>query len=1165
MKKLVLLFVLLCSFSYSAEDLTISDISEGSIGLNQIVDLHVNRVNNQIYVVSGSLRADFYVSIYQQNPDGSLTQIVQENLSSEYWPDLYNQTQVSSDGGIIYLIDGRRNLVVLEWDKINNTIEEVQSLVFEPQSQECRCSLALSNDDKTLYYSNNFDIKVLPLSETGVIDENKITTLETVDPDNTGLYIQDMGFTSDGSILHVMRRQALTSYKRNSEDGLLTEFSEFRIFTETYLDYGDEFYDLVVDKSSDSIFLISERDPFNENLDFVYINKLLWDELDEEYVVEARHVQNYLPESKIYLNDNKLIYVNTTDTQANIPARITTLSFDPSLLEFTSEITVLENDLITISDGASQDLILLGDNIYLSSEALVAKNGQSSTRARGILVADVLAGKAVVREVLINNKVTKNHRFSQNSISGDLEVFIAREDDRNISLYKRNVATGSLEFTFNQAPYSDFFDKGSSDVFVLNPTGEYLFVRENTDIASYKINKSDFTFNRVASTTSLAGASYLTVSPDSNFLYAFGSSEVEVFQINPVNGELSLSGSSEISYQGYDVAFSSNSRDFYVMNIQPSMCLDGISRLIHYKVDQNDGSLAQSTNIEIHGGCNGGIVLSDDDSMLFVESQNGIDIYLRNLDTGELTFDSAISEYFNEQGTQNSLERIQDMIISADSSLLTIFMHNKIVNLTLVGGAYIFDQELILDSDVDLSDSGNGSYISVSADKRFAYLVKQNETYTIALKSPTEDSTFVGTSFSPITLDLGSVNYDLYSEYFTSPNLSFTASNLPSGLQISIDGIISGNLNRAALSSETFITKISVTNGVYEYSEDLSISINLSNTAPQSEDAVHDLISTNSFKSEVILQDSESDKMFLEIVTYPSNGEVSLIEAEKGRFEYRPSESFMGSDFFDYIVKDSFSESISYRHTFEVTRNDSPITIADDFQVSLGLTIELDILANDIDDGALDVSSIDILPPFPQSEALIGGLQVLPSGVILYQAPSIDRVLNGFSESFSYRAKDDLGAWSEPAKVTITISNSRPTVADDSVSTDFQTAVTIDVLSNDSDSDGQLEPASVTVSGVFPSNGEIQEITESGQIIYRPFNGFDGTDTFQYTVKDNNGAESDPATVTVTVRAQATGGSNPPPTPPPTPPSSGGGGGSSSFYLLLLLFILNSYKVRKRN
>lgn len=104
-------------------------------------------------------------------------------------------------------------------------------------------------------------------------------------------------------------------------------------------------------------------------------------------------------------------------------------------------------------------------------------------------------------------------------------------------------------------------------------------------------------------------------------------------------------------------------------------------------------------------------------------------------------------------------------------------------------------------------------------------------------------------------------------------------------------------------------------------------------------------------------------------------------------------------------------------------------------------------------------------------------------------------------------------------KVDITIGvggNAPPMAQDDSAITDEDVAVVIGVLNNDSDSDGTLIAASVTVTG-GPANGGTSVNPANGAITYTPASGFSGSDAFTYTVDDNEGATSNTATVTIDV------------------------------------------------
>lgn len=89
--------------------------------------------------------------------------------------------------------------------------------------------------------------------------------------------------------------------------------------------------------------------------------------------------------------------------------------------------------------------------------------------------------------------------------------------------------------------------------------------------------------------------------------------------------------------------------------------------------------------------------------------------------------------------------------------------------------------------------------------------------------------------------------------------------------------------------------------------------------------------------------------------------------------------------------------------------------------------------------------------------------------------------------------------------------NRGPAANPDAATTPRGTAITIAVLANDSDPDGDtLSIASVTA----PANGTA--VASGTSIVYTPRAGFTGTDTFSYTASDSRGGTAT-ATVTVTV------------------------------------------------
>jgi hypothetical protein len=113
-------------------------------------------------------------------------------------------------------------------------------------------------------------------------------------------------------------------------------------------------------------------------------------------------------------------------------------------------------------------------------------------------------------------------------------------------------------------------------------------------------------------------------------------------------------------------------------------------------------------------------------------------------------------------------------------------------------------------------------------------------------------------------------------------------------------------------------------------------------------------------------------------------------------------------------------------------------------------------------------------------------------------------------DGFRYRANDGV-AFSNVAAVVIDVIsvNDPPTATDDSASTTINTAVVIDVASNDSglpEGDLVIGSASPTTA---PANGTAAGNSD-GTITYTPNNGFKGIDTFDYEICDSGGCATPP-------------------------------------------------------
>lgn len=185
--------------------------------------------------------------------------------------------------------------------------------------------------------------------------------------------------------------------------------------------------------------------------------------------------------------------------------------------------------------------------------------------------------------------------------------------------------------------------------------------------------------------------------------------------------------------------------------------------------------------------------------------------------------------------------------------------------------------------------------------------------------------------------------------------------------------------------------------------------------------------------------------------------------------------------------------------TIQIVANEPPVAADDAATTDEDTPVLIDVLANDSDDiGPIDIDG------FQQAA---NGIVSLVAGQLNY-APNLN--FNGV-DSFTYTITDGIDTDSATVVVTVNAINDDPVANDDNAGTDEETPVSVDVLANDTDVDGD----SLTISGVTPgANGGVT--TDGSTVTYTPDLNFTGDDTFTYTIDDGNGG-SDTATVTVAV------------------------------------------------
>jgi hypothetical protein len=313
--------------------------------------------------------------------------------------------------------------------------------------------------------------------------------------------------------------------------------------------------------------------------------------------------------------------------------------------------------------------------------------------------------------------------------------------------------------------------------------------------------------------------------------------------------------------------------------------------------------------------------------------------------------------------------------------------------------------------------------------------------------------------------------------------------------------------------SDSFTYQIDDQNGATSNVATVMINVSGVNDAPVASDDSGSTDEDNAVNVNLISNDTDVDGTVdvssVSVVVQPANGSVSVDSS--GLATYTPDADYNGSDSFTYVVQDD-GTATSNVATVTITINsvnDAPVASNDTVSLQEDTPHNINALGNDSDvDGTVQSGTLELVA------SPANGSAVVSAGVITY-TPGAD--FNG-SDSLSYRVQDDLGEWSNTATVAITVQsvNDNPLANNDSATTDEDTAVIISVLANDSDVDGTLDNTSITIDSA-PSSGSLTD-NGDGTLTYTPTLNTNGSDSFSYSVLDNEAASSNSATVSITVQ-----------------------------------------------
>ncbi|HHC7173292.1 TPA: tandem-95 repeat protein [Vibrio parahaemolyticus] len=422
------------------------------------------------------------------------------------------------------------------------------------------------------------------------------------------------------------------------------------------------------------------------------------------------------------------------------------------------------------------------------------------------------------------------------------------------------------------------------------------------------------------------------------------------------------------------------------------------------------------------------------------------------------------------------------------------------VKLTQAGVDAVNNDELNLKG-LTISASVSDGVNPTASDSDSLIVNRVNDAPTIkvdAVESITEDAVSTDTVVATLTVrDTDTPEDQLTVSLENNSNGYFVlVGNEVKLTQAGVDAVNNDELNLKDLAISA-----SVSDGVNPTASDSdSLVVNRVNDAPTVENAIADQVLSEDFDAYTIdlnevFKDSDSSLEF----SVSGNSNV-LVSIENGIVTISPTADWNGSEILTFKATDPSGESISQTVNFTV----APVAdiVADKATVVEDTPTIIKVLGNDTFEGDGKVVSLDT-----NNGPANGTVSVNPDGSVTY-TPNDNYV---GKDTFTYVVTSGGVSESTTVEVNVTPVNDAPVAKDDIATTQEDTAVTIDVLSNDTDVDG--DKLSLQSASVPEAQGKVEIV--DGKLVFTPAENFNGDAEIIYTVTD--GQLADEAKVTVTV------------------------------------------------
>ncbi|MDX6275104.1 MAG: large repetitive protein, partial [Frankiales bacterium] len=384
-----------------------------------------------------------------------------------------------------------------------------------------------------------------------------------------------------------------------------------------------------------------------------------------------------------------------------------------------------------------------------------------------------------------------------------------------------------------------------------------------------------------------------------------------------------------------------------------------------------------------------------------------------------------------------------------------------------------------------------GSYaFDVTADDGFGGQAVQSLTLDVPNTAPTaadpqSRTQAVGSGLAP--LSAADANLDTLT-------FSKLSGSLPAGVVLNDDGSFTGALTTPGSTSAV----IGVSDG--SLSTSFTFTVVVPNTAPVATDDTVTALGGVTTVVDVLANDTDADADTLTITAVGAAGKGS-VTCGPTSCSYTPAARAHGTDSFTYTVGDGRGGSDTATVAVTLT-NTAPSVVGPLAQTLATASTPAPVTATDADLDVLSYSATGTLP---------AGLSFGTNGVF---TGTIARSAGHTTFPLTVTVADGFGG-SDSTTLTLTVLDDPPSAVADTLPTWKNVAAGVNVLTNDTDLNGD----SLTV--IAHTQGAHGSVACTGGLCtYTPSAGYVGADSFGYTIDDGYGAQRS-ATVSVSVLDRA--------------------------------------------